>query len=134
MKGLNSGFTLIELMITIMVISILASIAVMILDVNQVIDDSKKVSAMQRLKNLRQSLTMYKMELNKYPNDLSSLYNNSNDKIYLSKDYIDNNLSSAQYDNFSYNPIPSDTSYQVELRINPDIKLILTPEELIETK
>ena len=129
---LNAGFTLIEMMMVIVIVGVLAAVALVVLDGHSVLNDSKKVRAMQQLKNLSRSLALYNFDFNQYPNHLDKLYSNSKAKIYLKKDYIDNELKQGK--NINYHPQNSNKSYKVDVKLNSGIQLLLTPQSLKETK
>ncbi|MGM0369076.1 MAG: type II secretion system protein [Bacillota bacterium] len=134
MLNLNAGFTLIEIMIVLVIISVLATISVMILDGHSVLDNTRKVRANKQLKNLQRALALYYFDFAKYPAKLIQLYNNSENKIYLEQEYINNKLKNSDYKSFSYSvSSPDKKSYNVNLILESDIKLILSPEQLIET-
>lgn len=129
---LNKGFTLIEMMMVIVIIGVLAAVAVVVLDGHSVFNGSKKVRAMQQLKNLSRSLALYNFDFNHYPDNLNKLYNNSKTKVYLKKEYIDHQLTSEK--TINYHPQNSNKSYKVDVTLNSGIQLILTPQSLKETK
>ena len=133
MSEFNSGFTLIEIMMVILIIAILASVALLTLNSHSVLDESKKVRAMQQLKNLRRALALYNLDFNQYPDNLTELYTNSESEIYLKKDYIENKLKKDKKI-FNYQSKESHKNYNVDIELDSGIKLTLTPEKITESK
>ena len=133
MSEFNLGFTLIEVIMVVVIIAILASVTLLTLNSYSVLDESRKVRAMQQLKNLRRALSNYNLDFNQYPDDLTELYNNSVTKVYLEKIYIKNKLKKDKKI-FNYQSKESNQSYNVDIELDSGIKLLLTPEKLTETK
>lgn len=117
----------------VVIIAILASVTLLTLNSYSVLDESRKVRAMQQLKNLRRALSNYNLDFNQYPDDLTELYNNSVTKVYLEKEYIENKLKKDKKI-FNYQSKESHKNYNVDIELDSGIKLTLTPEKITESK
>lgn len=81
------AFTLVEMMAVVVIIGILA--AVIVPKFLTQVDKSYGVRAQKDISAISQAITMYRLDTNQFPEQLSDLWNNNNDAVGYSGPYLE---------------------------------------------